>query len=356
MRKFVVALVLVAALGGCSHLDFGLESSEPEWGNEETAGTAPPAAPSHPMDQVMAAWDARAGQSEGDYRIGPGDELSVSIFALEQPGVTTTLSRTVSGDGRITLPWVQGVAVQDLTVPQAEQAVGAAYAGRYLQDPQVTVNVTDYASSTVVVTGAVNKPGIYALKHNLATVLECLSLAGGPTNEAGNELTLVHQPRAAAAGEPRTAPQDAEANAVRIDLQELLGGGNQLLNLPVSGGDVITIAPNVDQYIYVLGYVRHAGAFKLDAMQKMDALSAVALGGGLANTARAANSFLVRQTPEGQRAIPVNLDKVARGEVPPLYMSAGDTLVVGTGFGGRVAEVFSPSMGANVSASASVMP
>ena len=356
MRKLAVALVFVAAAAGCSQLDFGLESSAPEWGKGKAAAAAPSPQQSHRLDQVMAAWDARAGQAEGDYRIGPGDELQVGIFALEQPGVTTTLTRTVSTDGGITLPWVQGVSVQGITVPQAEKAIIAAYAGHYLQDPQVTVNVTEYTSSTVVVTGAVNKPGIYPLKHNLATVLECLSLAGGPTHEAGNELTLVHQPRSGAGAEAVTTPQNADANAVRIDLQALLSGGNQLLNLPVSGGDVITIAPAVDQYIYVLGYVQHPGAFKLDAMQRMDAVSAVALGGGLAKTARAANSFLMRLTPEGQHVIPVDLDKVARGDVPPLYMGAGDTLVVGTGFGGRMTEVFAPSMGANISASTSMVP
>ena len=349
MKKYAVALVLAATAAGCSQLDFGLKSKEPEWGNDEAVAVAPPP-PSHPMDKVMAAWDAQASQPVGDYRIGPGDELQVSVFALEQPGVTSTLTRTVSTDGNVTLPWVQGVSVQGITVPQAEKAIAAAYAGRYLQNPQVTVNVTEYASSTVVVTGAVNKPGIYPLKRNLATVLECLSLAGGPTRDAGDELTLVHQPR------PGAAPQDSGANIVRIDLQQLLSGGNQLLNLPVSGGDVITIAPAIDQYIYVLGYVRHPGAFKLDTMQKMDAVAAVALGGGLDNTGRASNSFLMRQAPDGQHVIPVDLDKVARGEAPPLYMSAGDTLVVGTNFGGRMHEVFAPSMGANISASAAVVP
>lgn len=350
MRKYAVALMLVVAAAGCSQLDFGLNSSEPEWGTTPSVDAAAASSASkQSLDQVLTAWDAQAGHSEGDYLIGPGDELQVGIFALEQPGETTYLSRTVSSAGGITLPWVQTVKVRGLTVPGAEKAIRAAYDGRFIKDPQVTVNVTEYASSTVVVTGAVNRPGIYPLKHNEANLLECLSLAGGPSHEAGHELTLVRQPRG-------KGPADATPDSIRIDLLELLGGGRPLLNVPVTGGDVITIAPRTDRYIYVLGYVRRPGAFKLTNLQKVDAVSAVALAGGLGNTARAANSFLIRQNSDGQHAIPVNLDKVARGEVKPLYLNAGDTLVVGTGFGGRVAEVLAPSMGASVSASASVAP
>jgi len=349
MRKYAAALMLVVVVAGCSQLDFGLDSSEPEWGTAPSAGApASSAVSQQSLDQVLAAWDAQAGPAEGDYLIGPGDELQVGIFALEKPGETSYLNRTVSSAGGITLPWVQGVKVQGLTVPGTEHAIKAAYDGRFIKDPQVTVNVTEYASSTVVVTGAVSRPGIYPLKHNEANLLECLSLAGGPTREAGDELTLVRRPDAQG--------DDAKTNTIRIDLLDLLGGGNSMLNVPVNGGDIITIAPRTDQFIYVLGYVRRPGAFKLTNLPKVDAVSAVALAGGLANTARAANSYLIRQGSDGQHAIPVNLDKVARGEVPALYLNAGDTLVVGTGFGGRMAEIFAPSMGASVSASASVVP
>ncbi len=350
MRKYAVALILVVAAAGCSQLDFGLASSEPEWGSTPASDAAPSSTQSQQtLDQVLAAWDAQARPAEGDYLIGPGDELEVDVFALEQPGQTSSLDRTVSSDGNITLPWVQSVKVQGLTVPGAERAIKAAYDGRYIKDPQVTVNVSEYASSTVVVTGAVNRPGIYPLKHNEATLLECLSLAGGPTREAGDELTLVRPQRGKGADEARP-------DSIRINLLDLLGGGKPLLNVPVGGGDVITIAPRTDEYIYVMGYVRRPGAFKLTNLRRVDAVSAVALAGGLANTARAANSFLIRRNSDRQHAIPVNLDKVARGDVQPLYLNAGDTLVVGTGFGGRVAEVLAPSMGASVSASASVAP
>jgi len=357
MKKYAVALMCVLVAAGCSQLDFGLESDEPEWGAGYTAQLQPASQKSEAtLEELLAAWDSQAEQPEGDYRIGPGDELQVAIFALEQPDQTTVLTRTVSSDGSITLPWVHGVAVRDMTVPQAEQAIRAAYAGRYLQNPQVTVTVTDYASSTVVVTGAVNKPGIYTLKRNRATLLECLSMAGGPTREAGPELTLVRRGALEAPDAGGPPPEGEGKAAIRINLRELLAGGNPLLNVPVSAGDVVTIAPRTQQYVHVLGYVRRPGAYRLDTMQKMDAMAAVALGGGLTNTARAANSFLIRRTPEGQRTIPIDLEKAARGEVPPLYMQAGDTLVVGTGLGGRFAEVVAPSMGASVSASASVAP
>ncbi len=41
MRKYAVALILVVAAAGCSQLDFGLASSEPEWGSTPASDAAP---------------------------------------------------------------------------------------------------------------------------------------------------------------------------------------------------------------------------------------------------------------------------------------------------------------------------
>jgi polysaccharide export outer membrane protein len=358
MKTLGIALAIVAAMcAGCTQLDFAVGSDEPEWDAAQASrAAAADALQAKDLNQVMALWDAESSEPLGDYRIGPGDELRVSILALERPGETADFDRRVATDGCVTLPWIHSISLLDMTVPQAEAAIRGAYAGRYLQDPQVTVTVSSYVSRAVIVTGAVNRPGVYPLVRNRATLLECLSLAGGPNRGAGQEVTLMRGRPAATGGGGDPARESSGPGVVRISLHDLFSGARPLLNVPVLPNDVITVPPQDTQYVSVLGYVRNAGAFRLDPVKKMDALAAIAFGGGLTAASRGANSHLVRQTSRGPRVIPVDLHKMACGEAPPLYMEPGDVLLVGTSFGARVSSVFAPRASASVSASASLVP
>jgi polysaccharide export outer membrane protein len=289
----------------------------------------------------------------------------VSIFSLETPAGITRLTRTVSHDGNVALPWVGDIPAAGLSAPQLEERIKAAYAGSYLKQPQVTVNVEEYRSVPVVVTGAVDKPGLYFLKANRSSILECLALAGSLKSTAGDDLLILRSPRSepaagrAQAGNPERktagkAPAAAERETVIVDLKQLIDQGNMLMNLQVRAGDVLIVPARARRYIYVLGYVQRPGAYELEEGIQLDALRAVALGGGPAGIARPSNTYLIRQTPGGQVATPVDLDEVARGRVPPLYLRPGDTLIVGTTTFGRMSQFLAPSMGASLSASASV--
>ncbi|MHC4788583.1 MAG: SLBB domain-containing protein [Planctomycetota bacterium] len=301
--------------------------------------------------------------------MGPGDVLEVSIFALERPGEMCSLMRTVSHNGSITLPWVGIIQAGGLSAVHLEDRICAAYDGTYLSEPQVAVNVAEHRSVPVVVTGAVSRPGVYKLTTNRSNVLECLAMAGGLLNSAGQELLIVRggnrgplaEPDGPGEGTPppwrtRAALAAGDSETITVDLAQLIDQGNLLLNLPVRGGDVVIVPPRARRHIYVLGYVRRPGAYELRDETRVDAFRAVALGGGLVPVARPENSYVIRQTTDGQKAMPVDLKKIARGDLPPLYLEAGDTLVVGTSMFGHVSELLVPSMGASISASASVAP
>jgi polysaccharide export outer membrane protein len=114
-----------------------------------------------------------------EYRIGPSDLLKVTVFRVEE------LDRQVrvSNDGRIVLPLIGPLDVAGRTAAQAEADIAARYAGGYLQAPQVTVFVEEYASQRITVGGAVGKPGIYPITSRL-TLLQALSLAEGADDVA----------------------------------------------------------------------------------------------------------------------------------------------------------------------------
>lgn len=109
-----------------------------------------------------------------DYRIGAEDLLEVQVFGVDQ------LSRTVRVNSRgwISLPLIGALEVGGMTAQEAEGAIAAALAAKYLQNPQVSLFIKEYTSQRVTIEGAVQKPGIYPLRGE-TTLLRSLALAGG---------------------------------------------------------------------------------------------------------------------------------------------------------------------------------
>ena len=138
---------------------------------------------------------------------------------------------------------------------------------------------------------------------------------------------------------------------VPVDLKQLIDNSDLQQNVDVRGGDIVAVKSVARSFVYVLGYVARPGAYEMRGSGDIDALRAVALAGGLLPSARAENSFVVRETTNGQSIISVNLVRVAHGSKPSLVMEPGDTLVVGSGFFARLSEFVRPSASASVGAS-----
>lgn len=119
---------------------------------------------------------AASGAYEGatDYRVGAQDLLEISVFGVEE------LNRTVrvNSNGQVTLPLIGAVMAGGKTIPELEQELGQRYAEGFLQNPQVTVFVTEFTSQRVTVEGAVDKPGIYPLTGR-TSLLQAIAMAGG---------------------------------------------------------------------------------------------------------------------------------------------------------------------------------
>lgn len=117
-----------------------------------------------------------SGAYEGvtDYRIGAQDLLELSVFGVED------LSRTVrvNSNGQITLPLIGAVMAGGKSIPELEVALAERYAATYLQNPQVSVFVTEFASQRVTLEGSVEKPGIYPLTGR-TSLLQAIAMAEG---------------------------------------------------------------------------------------------------------------------------------------------------------------------------------
>jgi polysaccharide export outer membrane protein len=108
------------------------------------------------------------------------DKVRVAVY---QEDDLTTQAR-IDSHGHVALPLIGEIAIGGMTVDEAQDAIQKAYRdGRYLRNPQVTINIEDYAPSEVSIQGQIRNPGRYTLPiESTFTVVELVTKAGGITD------------------------------------------------------------------------------------------------------------------------------------------------------------------------------
>lgn len=120
------------------------------------------------------------GKKNYIYTLSLGDRIRVTVFQEEDLASITR----IDARGRINLPLLGEVNVGGMTVVEAQNAIQNAYkTGRFLRNPQVTVNVEEYAPREVSIQGQIRNPGRYSLPiESTYTVVELVTKAGGITD------------------------------------------------------------------------------------------------------------------------------------------------------------------------------
>lgn len=178
-------------------------------------------------------------------RVGPEDLLGLQVY--DAPELTRTVR--VSAEGTIRLPMLRSpIRVQGLLPNEIEVLVAEALQRENLfVDPFVTVNIVEYHSRPISVTGAVRTPTIFQAIGNV-TLLDALARAGGLVpDQAGAEI-IVTRP------DGDTGTQSVQ----HIPVKPLIGGSDPELNLKLTGGEEVRV-PDVGKII-VAGSVVHPGA------------------------------------------------------------------------------------------------
>lgn len=251
-------------------------------------------------------------QQDEDYRVGADDVLEVRIFEWQDENQSDGFLLRVSQSGSIPMPGIGAMQVAGMSVGEVQSAIISRLSGRgILSDARVSVSINEFKSKLVSVIGSVASPGRYALTENVATLLEIISLAGGPTSAAGNEAFVLRN-------------QDG-GNPLRmaIDLDELFRSGSQELDAVLSDGDTVYIPKAA--LVYVYGAVRNPGAVSVG--RSLSILEAISSAGGLTESA-SENVKLVRKNPAGgARTQVVNLSSLANGRAS-IPLREGDNIVV----------------------------
>ena len=141
------------------------------------------------------------------YTIAITDSLRVSVFGEDD---LSRVSR-VDANGKVNLPLIGEVKVFGLTLRDAELLIANAYRdGRYLRNPQVTINVEIYAIREISVQGQVKSPQRVVLPaESTMSVLEAVTKCGGFTDTAKG--TEVRVTRIDAEGKVKTFVVDVDS-------------------------------------------------------------------------------------------------------------------------------------------------
>jgi len=119
------------------------------------------------------------------YRLGPGDQLRVTVFGHEDLSGTFD----IDGNGFISLPLVGTVDVRDKSLSEAKDLIVDKLKPDYLKNPRISVQVTNYRPFYIL--GEINAPGSYPYVNGM-TVLEAVAIAGGFTYRARErEMTII---------------------------------------------------------------------------------------------------------------------------------------------------------------------
>ncbi len=120
--------------------------------------------------------------------LGPGDKIAVNVFGAAD------LSREVivESSGAVALPLIGSIQAAGLSPDQLSQEIRSRLTGRYVRNPDVSVNMVEVVSQNFAVDGEVREPGVYPLSGQ-TTLMRAVAQAGGTGEFADEDLVVLYR-------------------------------------------------------------------------------------------------------------------------------------------------------------------
>lgn len=172
MRRILSVVLLALAVSACG-------GREPLVSTERLSVVADTAALPPPHRADLTAPDRPA-------LIGPLDTIQVEVFNV--PDLTRELQ--VDASGRISMPLVGILDARGKTAEELAAAIEQSLRGRYVRNPEVTINIKSSVSQVVTVDGQVVEPGLYPVTNQM-TLMRAIASARGMTEFARQEDVVI---------------------------------------------------------------------------------------------------------------------------------------------------------------------
>ena len=241
-------------------------------------------------------------------KLAPGFLLNVIVYdEADFSGPTR-----IDSEGNINIAFLKPVHVGGDTVAQAKDAIQNAFIKQgILKNPQVSIDVQQFASTTATVMGEVQLPGKVELlaPHSL---LEVIGMTGGETQLAGSEIEVKR-----ADGDPPTKTYHYSRG----------GDATSIRDVMIHPGDTVIVKRA--GVVYVLGAVNQPGGYAMQEQGELNIAQAISLAHGLALQAKVSGLRVVQKTADGKMVeIPVSYKKIMDGKEVPMNLGAGDIVYV----------------------------
>ena len=218
-----------------------------------------------------------------NYVLGPGDVLVVDVYGAS----VENMKLTVSPEGDVYVPEFGPIQVSGLQISAAKNRIRSKL-GRYFQNSDIKVSLTQTRSIQINVLGEVRVPGTYTLS-SLSTVYHALYLAGGVNN----------------LGTLRNIKLYRQGKLVTVvDVYEFILNGRLAGNVRLQDNDVIQVGP-YDRLVNISGYVKRPMSYELRNGESLQTL--IKYAGGFSSHAYK-NTIRVVRNSESLRNV-FNIDE-----------------------------------------------
>lgn len=338
-----------------SRLDV-LKRSQPNTYSQPVPDNYSQPVPNNTNTLPLDSGDFSSTYSETDYTLGPGDQIRLDIFQVEE----YSGEYPVLVDGSISLPLIGKLDVTGLTLAETSDLVAGKYAV-YLKRPVITVGLVTPRPMEITIAGEIDNPGSYEVDltqtRDFPTAVDIIQQAGGITTLADmrniqvtrkiknreqvynvNAWTLLEQGRlndlSLRDGDSIFIPTVTEVN---LDEIERLASAGSTFGI----GEPIKVA--------IVGEVYRPGSYTVDARANNQGnqnnaqrnaqtenlpprlTDALALSGGIKPLANVRDIEIVRETWDGkEKTISVDLWTLIEDgdENQDLILQEGDSIII----------------------------
>jgi len=316
MRRLLLALLVVlgSALAASGQVPVSTIDARVD-SKAEVNPTSPPTAQPDP------------GSAPSDYRLGPGDQITVIVLELQDDSSFVDQKFRVDISGDVSLPYVGRVRATGLTLYEVEKELRDGLL-KFIKDPDVVVNIVDYHSQPVSVLGEVNTAGEYQVEGQ-KKLLEALSLAGGFTEQVGNTITITRDLQWGRIPLPNAHDDPTGRFSIAsVSVKNVLHSASPEQNIQVMPNDVVSVSKA--EIVYVVGAVNMPGGFPMGQDVTLSTLQVLSLAQGPETVASLQKAKIIRLVPGSQARteIPIDLKQLLAGRVPDVQLQPGDILFV----------------------------
>lgn len=312
VRHISVIMLTGVGLAGCG----GLPPSESGGNN----AAMPPAVESTGrIEPMMKSVDFRnqlnslAGEGPQQYRLGPGDILSVDLI---DDGIGP-MHMPVGPDGRIYFDLLDGLDVNGLTVDEARERMETGLR-RYSSNPQMSLGLVEARSRTYTLLGRVMNPGVFPLDTPV-NLVEAVARAGGLaySQDTGTTEDLANLSKSFLLRDGSILP---------VNFESVINHGEGAGNVRLQDGDFIYIPSALSTEVFVLGAVwRPRGVpFK----KQISLAQALATAGGPRTGAQLGQVVIVRGALASPAVSVIDVRDIISGRSRDVLLESGDLVYV----------------------------